>query len=307
MNTDDPLELPPLSEEKDVITRSVEGRADAPPARPRDTGPLDYGLGAPWVADLRIDNVTLSYRLEAEQRLLFGRTDGNVQPEIDLTPYGGLNRGVSRRHAVLVATGDRLEIIDLKSTNGTFINGQRLQPFKPYRLRHTDEITLGDVRIDLMLDVMPIHLSPRWHQPWVSLRTVTSPRGHGKRILLVENNPQTSNTIRAVLTGFDYSVQAVDNLSDAFHVLTQRLPDAMVLNLDLNVVNGLDICFYIQRIAADVHIPLIIISQRTDDAHVTEIMNAGADVFLGKPVGIDELVRVVATVTQDTSIPSAGE
>ncbi|MBN2469232.1 MAG: response regulator transcription factor, partial [Anaerolineae bacterium] len=45
--------------------------------------------------------------------------------------------------------------------------------------------------------------------------------------------------------------------------------------------------------------PLIIISRDTNRARVEEIMNAGADVFLGKPIGVDELVRAVATVTQE--------
>lgn len=302
MRSDDDNLLSSLSDEHDLSTRAVEDRADAPLARPRETGPLDIGLAAPWVLDLHVDGVTTSFRLEVDQRLLIGRADGNINPDMNLTPFHGLEKGVSRRHAVIVATGDRLEIIDLKSTNGTFINGQRLQPFKPYRLRHGDELNTGEVRLDLTLDVMPVHLSPRWHQPWVRRRSVKSAAGYGRRVLIVEGNPETGSALKSILSVLNYDVQVVESLSDAFYAVTLRLPDAIILNLDLNVVNGLEICRYIQRLADDQHIPLIILSQHTDRSMVEEIMNAGADVFLGKPIGVDELVRAVATVTQDMSM-----
>ncbi|MBN2472053.1 MAG: FHA domain-containing protein, partial [Anaerolineae bacterium] len=215
----------------DLSTRSVDERKDAPLAQPRSPGPLDAGLAAPWVVDLHLDSTTLSFRLEAEQRLLLGRADGNIKPDLDLTPFNGMDRGVSRRHAVLVANGDRLEIVDLSSTNGTFINGQRLAPFKPYRLRQGDELHLGEIRMVLTLDLMPVHLSPRWHQPWVRRRSITSVAGHGRRVLIVEPSLETGSTLKAILEGLDYNVQVVNTFADAFYAITLRLPDALVLTL----------------------------------------------------------------------------
>ncbi|GAB4574904.1 MAG: hypothetical protein Kow0077_23790 [Anaerolineae bacterium] len=305
MNENERPELQPLPDQDDLTTRAVEEQQNVPQAVPRKTGPLDRGLAAPWVIDLRIENVTLSYRLEADQRMLLGRADANVLPELDLTPFGGLEKGVSRRHAVLVAAGDRLEIIDLKSTNGTMINRQRILPFRPYRLRHGDEIGLGDLTLELLMGIVPVHVSPRWNQPWVDRRSVENPTGRGKRVLVVEDNPQVSAALQAVLARLDYNVQVVESFSDAFYAVTMRLPDAIVLNLDLNIVNGLEICRYIQRLADNQHIPLVILSEHTDRTYVDEVMGAGVDVFLGKPVGIDELVRAVANVTQDDNLVSS--
>ncbi len=291
-------------DDSDLSTRSFDEQSEAPLAQPRRTGPLDAGLGAPWVVELHVDKTTLSYRLEADQRMLLGRADGNVQPELDLTPFNGMGRGVSRRHAVLVATGDRLEIIDLKSTNGTFINGQRLAPFKPYRLRQGDELHLGEVCLVLTLDVMPVHLSPRWHQPWVRRRSVLSAAGHGRRVLIAEASPETGSAFKAILDGLGYSVQVVESFADAFYAISLRAPDAVVLSLEMNAAKGLEICRNIQQLAAHRHIPLIILSRDTSRTRVEELMNAGADVFLGKPIGVDELVRAVATVTQDAGMHS---
>lgn len=78
---------------------------------------------------------------------VLGRRDSKGQkPDVDLSLWSGFHSGVSRRHAeIRVGEGDQLYIIDLDSTNGTFINGQQLQPNMPYLLRHSDEIRLGSL------------------------------------------------------------------------------------------------------------------------------------------------------------------
>lgn len=80
-----------------------------------------------------------------ETELLIGRGDSasGVTPDLDLTPYGALERGVSRIHAALRRGEDVLSIVDLDSANGTYLNGQRLAPHQPRLLRDGDEIRVG--------------------------------------------------------------------------------------------------------------------------------------------------------------------
>ncbi len=52
---------------------------------------------------------------------------------------------VSRMHCSLVYTGDGFTLTDENSTNGTTINGEKLEPNRPYRLRHEDEIQVGHI------------------------------------------------------------------------------------------------------------------------------------------------------------------
>ncbi len=68
-------------------------------------------------------------------------------PNIDLTPEGGLEGGVSRRHARIHKQKTQYFIEDLGSANGTFLNGQRLTPYLPHPLHDGDELQLGRVRI----------------------------------------------------------------------------------------------------------------------------------------------------------------
>lgn len=83
--------------------------------------------------------------LAPKDELLVGRSDVQTTtvPDIDMAPYGAAERGVSRRHAVIRRGEDTLTLIDLGSTNGTHLNGQRLIPHQPRVLRDGDEIRLG--------------------------------------------------------------------------------------------------------------------------------------------------------------------
>lgn len=76
---------------------------------------------------------------------LIGRRDSTsgVAPDLDLTPHGALEKGVSRMHACLRRGEDVLSIVDLDSANGTYLNGQRLAAHQPRLLRDGDEIRLG--------------------------------------------------------------------------------------------------------------------------------------------------------------------
>jgi pSer/pThr/pTyr-binding forkhead associated (FHA) protein len=89
--------------------------------------------------------------LKPKEETVFGRRDpatGNM-PDVDMTPFAGYRMGVSRKHAIIKqnADNDRLELFDLGSSNGTFLNGTRMTASKPYKLRDGDEIRLGQMAV----------------------------------------------------------------------------------------------------------------------------------------------------------------
>jgi hypothetical protein len=89
--------------------------------------------------------------LPTDGEAVIGRLDATrgVFPNIDLTPEGGLEGGVSRRHARVHKQKAQYFIEDLGSANGTFLNGQRLTPYLPHPLHDGDELQLGRVRIQV--------------------------------------------------------------------------------------------------------------------------------------------------------------
>ena len=86
--------------------------------------------------------------LKPGPEVILGRRDPTTgaMPDVDLTQFAGYRMGVSRRHAALrPGEGRRLDLWDLGSSNGTFLNGTRLGAHRPYRLRDGDEIRLGQM------------------------------------------------------------------------------------------------------------------------------------------------------------------
>jgi hypothetical protein len=79
---------------------------------------------------------------------VIGRADkSNLQPDMDLSHLDKGKSGVSRQHAVLLPADDGLYLIDLDSTNGTWVNGLYLQPGHKHRLSTGDVIEFGTLKM----------------------------------------------------------------------------------------------------------------------------------------------------------------
>ncbi len=74
-----------------------------------------------------------------------------IMPDIDLSPYQAYASGVSRLHAVLKRDAKRVMIMDLGSSNGTFVNGKRLNPNIDQPINNGDIIALGKLKIQVLL------------------------------------------------------------------------------------------------------------------------------------------------------------
>lgn len=91
----------------------------------------------------------MTFDAENIEELFIGRIDPDTgeRPEIDLSDYGALDKGVSRRHASIIRKDGSLQIVDKDSPNGTFLNGQKLVANQPRVLRDGDDIRLGHLVI----------------------------------------------------------------------------------------------------------------------------------------------------------------
>jgi pSer/pThr/pTyr-binding forkhead associated (FHA) protein len=96
---------------------------------------------------------------------VLGRADpfSAFRPDLDFGPYGGMRYGVSRRHALVRPSEHDLYLIDQNSTNGTWVNGQRLSPGRDFRLADDDIIELGALRMMLRIVQAP-HDTQSSHQ-----------------------------------------------------------------------------------------------------------------------------------------------
>ena len=86
--------------------------------------------------------------LSRDAEFVLGRGTGSkTEPIIDLTTFDGFAAGVSRRHAMVQAVANKYVLIDLNSSNGTWVNGERLLPTKPHDLPSGGVIQLGRLKL----------------------------------------------------------------------------------------------------------------------------------------------------------------
>jgi pSer/pThr/pTyr-binding forkhead associated (FHA) protein len=87
--------------------------------------------------------------IEVKDELVLGRADDidNYYPDIDLIPFGALENGISRHHAVIKRMNNRLYIQDAKSKNGSHLNDETLKNGQLYPLADGDTVILGQLKI----------------------------------------------------------------------------------------------------------------------------------------------------------------
>ncbi len=92
-------------------------------------------------------------QLPSGEDVRVGRLDAahGIFPDIDLTPDGGLEEGVSRRHCKIYEKDGEYFVEDLGSANGTFLEGERLTPYLPHTLGDGDRLQLGRVELEVII------------------------------------------------------------------------------------------------------------------------------------------------------------
>jgi len=122
-------------------------------ARPRQDEKGGSGSSKALSIEVEVQNTGRKVLLSADREILVGRLDAahGIFPELDLTTDGGLEQGVSRRHSRIYTQDGAYYVEDLDSTNGTFVNGERLTPYLPYVFRDQDLLVFGTMRMKIGL------------------------------------------------------------------------------------------------------------------------------------------------------------
>lgn len=249
-----------------------------------------------WVIELKIGAELLKIRLD--NRLVVGRFDKNQtkQPDIDLARFGAEEQGVSRQHLAIHVENDHLMITDLKSGNGTTLNNTRLEPNKPHIVKHNDQIRLGNLLMTLRVVVSSGGQSGIvQRQEGVELADEPE-AGTGQTVLIVEDHTEVAKVLSIVLDRAGYTTQTVHDVARAMRVFNQKPPNAVILDLMLPDMNGLEFCRYVRRNHKANGIPIIIASAATTPDNIAQAMQAGADIFLTKPVNTRELRQVLSSL-----------
>ncbi len=109
--------------------------------------PAPAAAPAALSARLIVEADNQEFDISGKDNILIGREDAvsNIYPDVDLTPHGGEEGGVSRMHARIFVENGQYMLEDENSTNFTFLNRQRLSGKTPTPLHDNDEVRLGRV------------------------------------------------------------------------------------------------------------------------------------------------------------------
>ncbi|HTS30109.1 MAG TPA: response regulator transcription factor [Bryobacteraceae bacterium] len=124
------------------------------------------------------------------------------------------------------------------------------------------------------------------------------------KILVVDDDPQIRRVMKATLVGHGYEVIEARTGEDALETIPRELPSLVLLDMNMPGMGGLETC---RMIRGGSDIPVIILSVRNTEKDKVAALDAGADDYVTKPFGIEELLaRIRAALRRSPTGPEAG-
>jgi DNA-binding NtrC family response regulator len=115
-------------------------------------------------------------------------------------------------------------------------------------------------------------------------------------LLLVEDDDEIRSSLEDVLSDFGYAVRSEASADAALPVLHQYLPDAIVTDVRMPGLNGIDFC---KRLTGDgPHVPVVVMTAFGDVDMAVDALRAGAFDFITKPIALDQLASVLERAVQ---------
>jgi two-component system, OmpR family, KDP operon response regulator KdpE len=123
----------------------------------------------------------------------------------------------------------------------------------------------------------------------------------GVRILLVDDEPQITEVVRASLTAQGYEVRTADDGQSALELFRHWEPSLVITDLAMPRMGGIVLC---EAIRSSSEIPIIVLSVKMEEAVKVSALEAGADDYVTKPFGMDELLARVRGALRRSSFAS---
>ncbi len=127
--------------------------------------------------------------------------------------------------------------------------------------------------------------------------------GRGARILVVDDEPEILRAVRTNLAAHGYDVLTATNATEAEASYGSRHPDLILLDLGLPDEDGLTL---IEQIRAHAATPIVVLSARGAEHDKVRALDLGADDYLTKPFGMDELLARIRVALRHAAHPGSG-
>ena len=124
------------------------------------------------------------------------------------------------------------------------------------------------------------------------------------RILVVDDEPQLIRVMRTGLKSRGYDVRGASDAGSGLEMFSEWHPDLVITDLAMPNVDGLEFC---RRLRAVSQVPIIVLSAKGEEKTKVEALDIGADDFVTKPFGIDELLARVRASLRRANAPPFSE
>jgi two-component system KDP operon response regulator KdpE len=125
-----------------------------------------------------------------------------------------------------------------------------------------------------------------------------------QRILVVDDESQITRVLRTSLTTHGYEVRTAADGISGFETFNDWCPDLVVTDLAMPNLDGIELC---RRLRAVSQVPIIVLSARGEEKTKVEALDVGADDYVTKPFGIDELLARVRASLRRATMPAMSE
>jgi two-component system cell cycle response regulator DivK len=112
-------------------------------------------------------------------------------------------------------------------------------------------------------------------------------------VLIVEDNEMNMKLARDVLRARGYDIAEAVNGEDGVRLAAERMPDLVLMDIQLPGINGVEAFRQIRGNAATAHIPIVAFTASVTPADRSKITGAGFDGFLSKPINLTEFLATV--------------
>jgi len=232
---------------------------------PRLTG-LSYELGTHWVT--------------------IGRNDDNAFKIVEAS--------ISSQHCEVRLRGNELDIRDLRSTNGTFIEGQPITDTEAV-LRHGQILRLGEV--ELRLEITPSAAAAAFPAPAPAPANKTetadgAPKQY--RVLFVDDSMAFLETISELFGAWGnntWEIHTAVSADKALAILEQKLMDLVVLDIGMPLLDGIQLLGIIHQRYPNIKIAVL--TGQSDETRRAACLAGGAELFLVKPPHANGLTSIL--------------
>jgi two-component system KDP operon response regulator KdpE len=108
-----------------------------------------------------------------------------------------------------------------------------------------------------------------------------------RRILVVDDEPQITRVLGTSLSSQGYDIRAANDGETALEIMKDWTPDLVITDLSMPNMDGLELC---RRLRTGTQIPIIVLSVRGEEKTKVQALDAGADDYVTKPFGFEELL-----------------